>query len=143
MKIQVHELKAIDLVHSATTERRMIIKAIRPHIYKHLSPSGTFTMTISQNGDDLGSKDFTSASIEGDGPATATNYFHGPVALIFDSPIVVNRGAFEITLSSSGYTFSEAAYIGWIAEHENIVNNFTSTGNTLDNPLSVEIWSYQ
>lgn len=142
MILQVEELRGATLEHSASTEKRLSIFGVRPHLFKHLSPVGTFTITISQDGDDLGSKEFTSASIEAATSSTALNYFHGRVAVIFDSPIVVNRGTFEIKLSSSGYSFSEAAYIGWIREHERVVNVFTPTTSTLNNPLAVEVWSY-
>lgn len=139
MKILVEELKTT-LTHTATAVRRMSIQALRPYIYKHLSPSGSFTLSLKQGGSTLGSATFTSADIEAIDGVTALNYFHGAYKVEFTDPVIVNRGEFEIELSHSGYTFAESAYLGWIREHERIINPFTSTGNDAENPLAVEIW---
>ena len=88
----------------------------------------------------MGSGSFTSAQIESETTSTAINYFHGAYKVEFSTPIIVNRGSFEIELSHSGYTFSESAYVGWIREHERVVNLFTSPDYTIKNPLAVEIW---
>lgn len=142
MKINVNELTSeISQVFSIT--RRHSLHTIGPYLYKHLSPSGTFTFSIIQNATTLGSKSFTSADIETIDGVTASNYFHGAYRLTFANPIILNPGQVTVKLTSSGYTFSESAYIGWIREHERTVNAFTDTGNDWQNPLAVEFWTYQ
>jgi len=141
LKIQVEELKTAELIHDASTEERIILESIGAFIYKHKSPAGTITIQVIQASVVIGSVTFTSAQMESDITAvTATNVFHGPYRLTFAAPLVLNRGTFQIKMISSGYTFSESAYFGWIREHERVVNNFTSTGNTRNNPLAIELW---
>lgn len=142
MKIIVDELKTT-LSQSFSVYKREHLGAIRPFLYKHLSPSGTFTFSIIQNATTLGSKNFTSADIEALDGVTALNYYHGAFRVLFDNPIVLNPGTVEIKLSHSGYTFSESAYLGWIREHERTVNQFTDTGNDFQNPLAVELWTWK
>lgn len=142
MKIQVEELRG-ELSHHANAWRRICVAAIRPYIYKHLSPSGTFTFSIYQGGEKLGEQSLTSLDIENNSEATSINYFHGPFRILFDSPIIINKGDFEIRLTSSGYTFSDASYLGWIREHDRIVNDFIPTDSTYHNPLAVELWEWR
>ena len=141
-KLIVQELDS-SLTHIASTNYRMVIGAVRPYLYKHLSPSGTFTISIIQNSVTLGSKSLTSTEIESlYTDITNINYAHGPIKFEFDNPIVVNRGAFSIQLSSSGYSFSENAYFGWTRKHEGFVNIFTDPNLITSNPLSVEVWTW-
>ena len=143
MKLIVEEL-VTDLTHSATANRRMTIAAVRPFIYKHRSPSGTFTVSIIQGGNTVGSKTFTSAQMESEiADVTSVNFFHGPYKIEFDSPIVVNRGSFDIKLSHSGYSFSETDYIGWVREHERTVNDFAAVSTNTEHPKAVEVWEYK
>lgn len=141
MKLVVEELKT-ELIHTATCFRRAHIQAIRPFIFKYLSPAGTFTFSIEQNSQVIGSVSFTSADIESNTAATNSNYFHGPYLIDFTNPVIVQPGTFQIKLSAAGYSFSESAYFGWVREHERIINNFTDPINDAENPLAVEFWSW-
>lgn len=142
MNIIMDELKTT-LTHNATAIRPMTIAAIRPYLYKHRSPSGTFTFSITQNSATLISESFDSAEMESlVDDISATNFYHGAYKIEFSSPIRVIRGDFQIVLSHSGYAFSESAYLGWIREHERLVNEFTSPNNYAKHPLAVEVWEY-
>ena len=39
----------------------------------------------------------------------------------------LKKGTYKIELSSSGYTYSNSSFLGWIKSHENIYNDLEST----------------
>jgi hypothetical protein len=139
----IEELKT---THSQVfdAKKRLNIKSIRPNIYKHATPAGTFTFSIIQDSVTLASKSYTATEIETLAGLTPGDYFHGPFNFEFDDSIVVNKGNFTIQLSASGYTFSESAYFGWVKPHEDISVDIDYTiTNGRQNPFGVEIWTYQ
>jgi hypothetical protein len=97
----------------------------------HNTPAGTFTFTVKSGGVALASKSFTSASIKSD-LGTTDDYAHLYKTLEFDTVIPLEKGTYSIVLSSSGYTFSDSSYLGWIKPHENIFNENTGEVNSLN-----------
>lgn len=118
--------------------KRTHLKAIRPYIYMHNAPSGTFTISVKKGSDLLAESSFTSADIKSE-LSTTENYIHLWKTVSFVSAIPINSGNYTIELSSMGYTFSETSYIGWIKEHEDLINNNNQVG---DFPLSIQFWTY-
>jgi hypothetical protein len=127
-----------------TATKRINVAAITPWIYKHLSPAGTFTMEITQGSTTWTSTGVTSADIEANSDATPTNYFHGYYRFDFSGPIVINPGSFTVRLNSSGYTFSESAYIGWVKPHENklVEEGYTLAPGSQSNAFGFIIYKY-
>ena len=120
--------------------RRYSIEGIRPYIYMHNAPAGTFTLSVKDGVTTLASQTFDSAEIKSD-LSTADNYAHVWKRLVFDNPFQLSLGTYTLELSSAGYTFAESAYIGWIREFENVFNETSGTINTLfDNPFSFQIF---
>lgn len=120
--------------------RRYFVTGIRPYIYMHNSPAGTFTLSIKEGATTHASKDFTSAEIKSD-LSTSDGFAHIWKALVFSSPLMLSKGSYSLVLSHAGYTFSETSYLGWIKEFENIFN--TTDGNSTsfnDNPLSFQLF---
>lgn len=118
------------------------VKAIRPNLYLHNSPSGTFTVSLKEGATTLASKSYTMAQIESLAGFTANQYHHGYFTFEFDDYInLKNNKTYRIELSAAAYTFSESAYIGWIRPHENLYNNATSEINAYDNAFGFQLWS--
>jgi hypothetical protein len=107
----------------------------------HNAPAGTFTLTVKNSDDEtLVSQDFDSTEIKSD-LSTSNNYAHVWKRLVFDNPFQLSKGTYTLVLSSSGYTFSESNYIGWIREFENVFNETSGTISELfDNPFSFQIF---
>jgi hypothetical protein len=144
-KLVVEELKTT-LIQEFTWNPvpRAHIAAVRPHLYTHGNPAGTFTLAILSAADVvLASQTFTAADLYfalDTGNAYAQLYF--PV--IFDNRVHLPKGNYKLRLSASGYSFSEASYLGWIRDHEDlkVPLDFTPASD-LHNPLSYEIWVYK
>ena len=103
-------------------------------------PAGTFTVSIKSGSATLESKSFTAAQVISALEST-DGYMWGRVSLEFDQPLKLRKGTYTIELSSSGYTFGESAYLGWIRPHENIWTRltYTPTGD-LNKPLDYRLF---
>ncbi len=121
--------------------RRYTVAGIRPYLYMHNSPSGTFTLSIKEGATTHASKTFTSAEIKSD-LSTSDNFAHIYKALVFANPLHLSEGTYTLELSSSGYTFGESSYLSWVKDFENIYNNTDSlTGISLDDyPLGFQLF---
>jgi hypothetical protein len=133
------------LEQNFTTVEREQVYAIRPNLYLHNDPVGTFILSIKQGSTTLGSTTLTLAEIKTGAGFADNQYHHGVFRFLFSTPVVLQaRTEYTIELSSSGYTFSESSFIGWVKEFENLKNTFTdSISNDYENPFSFEKFSYK
>lgn len=141
----LEELKASTLEQELTVNKRSVLRAIRPNLYFHNDPAGTYTIKIKNGSTELASKSLTMAEIISGASWTTGQYHHGVITFdLSGSEIVLNKGVtYTIELSASGYSFSESSYVGWIKEYENLKNTYTgSTSDAFSLPFSYEIWSY-
>lgn len=138
----VEELRStLSQSFTLSLNQRSHIYAIKPNIYMHNAPSGTFTFTIKSGGDSLGSVSFTSSDIKTD-LSTSNNYAHIRKGLIFSNPIALKNGSYTLELSSSGYTYSSGSFIGWIKDYENIFIDVTGSATTdFDNGQTFYLYS--
>lgn len=133
---------ALTQVINITLQNRIQIAGIRPYIYMHNAPAGTFTFKIKSGANTIASQTFTSAEIKTD-MATANNYVHIWKKLTFSTPIQLKTGAYTLELSSSGYTFSNSSYLAIIREHENISNTINGTPvSDFFNPWAHQLFGY-
>jgi len=139
----VEELKNGPLVqefdHLLATKRQLAY--VRPYLYLHNYPLGTFTLSLLDANDALiASSSFNQADFY-NALDTTDAYAHGFLRL----PITASmpRGKYKLSLSSMGYTFFPASYIGWVREHEDekVKRTFTPASD-LENPLTFELWFY-
>ena len=137
----VEELRTT-LYQEFSLKTKESIKAIRPYLYLHNSPAGTFTLTLKESGATIDSKSYTAAQIEAAAGFTANQYHHAYINFEFDSHLTLKRDTtYRIELSSAGYTFGDAAYVGWIRPHENGYNNSSpSLINYESNPFGYQLW---
>ncbi len=124
----VHDLETTDLEQSFTVEESRTVKSIAIKTYLHNDPSGTFTLSLKLSDDTLvEAKSLTWAEIAAGGGFTANEYHYGYLLFEFDNYInLYDLVDYKLVLSSSGYTFAETSYLGWIEPHENILNDATN-----------------
>lgn len=137
MYLIVNELNTFALYQEMTTPDRVIqVVHLRPHLYKHLAPAGSFYMQIQ---DENGKKIVDSNSLSAN-DISASNYFHGYIR--FDiSATLRPETTYRFALKSTGYTFSESAYIGWCNDwdHDRYARDYTPANESVY-PLDLEIW---
>lgn len=118
---------------------RAILGGIRPYIYIHNAPSGTFTFKVKKGSDVIASKSFSSSDAKTD-MNTTDDYIHMWKALQFDNPTAINKGEYTIEMSASGYSYASGGFIGWVKEYENLIADGTFGTNE---PLAVQLWVYR
>lgn len=126
-----------------TLTKNYEIEAIKLYIfcYNSASISGTFRLSIFDGAAEVGYNEFNVSDIIAQGSYT-TDYFRTWYPVIFDNPIVLQKGYYTFKLSHAGYTYSGASFISWCREHENEKVNITYVPeNDLQNPLSYEIYT--
>lgn len=140
-QLLVEELKTtLSQDFQLTTDRRMTLSGIRLNLYMHNSPTGTFTVTLKTSANTLATQTFTSADLK-TALSTSDNFLHIWKSFEFTNPIQLSKGTHTIQLSSSGYTFAESGYLGWIKPHEDLFNDLTSTiTDDLNNPLGYRLY---
>ena len=145
MRIYVQELKASALSQTIAVTSDILVKTVRLHLYKHNSPSGTFTMQITDNSDNvITSKGLTVSEMQSSGSAALSqNLYRGYISFELSQPVALRAGTFKIKLTSSGYTFAESAYIGWLKDWDDTKPSITdaSTPKPADSPFDFEIYS--
>jgi hypothetical protein len=137
MDLIVHELKT-ELKQEIEVKHQPIqLYAIRPHLYRHLAPSGTIYVELRDEGNNVIE---TSAGL----PISSLpsgNYLHGYIRFYMRT----NLRAFtkyNVVLKASGYSFSESAWIGWCNDYDLRKAEATYGGNTgLGAALDLELWS--
>lgn len=126
-KLVVDELiTTLSQTFTLNNEGRSTIEAIRPYIYMHNAPSGTFTLAVKSGVTTLASNTFTSTTIKSD-LSTSDNYTHSWKTIQFSTPLILDKGEYELELSAAGYTFSNSSYLAWIREHEHLTNTRLGT----------------
>ena len=135
MHLIVHELNSYPLKQKVVApDRNVDIVHVRPHLYKHGSPSGTFAVQIqNSSGRVIATSNYLSYS-----DISSATYFHGYIRFDLDAHIRP-LSTIYIALVSDSYTFSESNYIGWCNAYE--FNRYSS--NTRDSEfaeLDFEIW---
>ena len=143
-KLVVDELfTTLSQTFTLTKNNRFDIAAIRPYIYMHNAPAGTFTLTVKSGVTALFSKTFTSAEIKSD-LSTANNYVHIWKAVTFADPSHLEAGEYELELSSAAYTYSRTSYLGWVREHENLTNELAGSPlSDYENPRAFQLLTRQ
>lgn len=147
----VEELRTVTLTQDYTLAEgsNYNIARVKPFIFSYNGPSGTFTLTIKQNSATVGSATFTAASLKSD-IGTAHDYFFAWANLTPLPPgggasdvISLKPGTVTFELSSSGYTFSDSAWIGWVQEHEFAIPTDYTVSTDTQNPRSVKLLTYE
>jgi len=141
--INVEALKATALIQTFKIKRnRMHLQGIRPLLYLHNDPTGTFTFTLKDGSDVLDSESFNASDIKAGANFNDNEYHYGFFKLDFNAILNHDR-LYTLELDSSGYTFSGSEYLGWIKEFENITNSFSdSIFSFHQKPFGYQLWGY-
>lgn len=117
------------------------LATIRPHLYLHNNPTGTFYLNIYNLSGLFKSFSFTSNDIKS-AAGLSEAYFHAYYA-ITTTPFILPRGSYTIKLESSGYTFSESSFVGWCKAVKATGNVSGEPENYTENPFSFSLIEYQ
>lgn len=119
------------------------IEAIKIFLFCYNASSivGTFKFSIFDGATEIAAKTFDITDIVSQGSFTS-DYFYSWYPVVFDNPIVLQKGAFTFKLSSVGYTYESDIFLAWCREHENekVPITYVPEGD-LQNPLSFEIYA--
>lgn len=140
MDLVVEEFKTKVLKQEMEASSNQLIEAVRPHLYVHNTPSGSFTVTL-ENSD---SQVFATSNTIAISTVSATNFFHGYIKFDFDAAVHVDDNFFVAITMSGGYTFAEANYVGWCKDFDlrKYTPDFTPNVG-FSSALDLEIWGKQ
>lgn len=140
MKLVVHELVNTLYQEITVGAKSIRLHAVRPHLYRHLSPAGSVAVQIwDTNGRIVAASDAVSIASIGSG-----NYWHGCHRFLVTAQLKENTVYRVALVASGGYSFAEAAYAGWCNEYDmpkGTASYSPSTG--LSAPLDLELWEYR
>ncbi len=148
MRLYVEELKATTLVQVFTRETDALVDRVRLHLCKYLSPAGTFTVSLTDESNNvIGTSSQTLAAMQAAGDtALSANYYHGQVTFQFSRAYTLRKNqVYKLKLSSSGYTYSDTDFIGWVKADTDRAIELTddSTPLLVDSPYDFEIYALQ
>jgi len=140
------QLAVSELVNTLTQEftytkqSRCIVDSIRPYLYIHNNPSGTFYFDIIQSGTTIATSSFTSSTLYS-ALSTTDLYAHLFYKLTFDKDFILNKGTYTIKMRHTGYSYLDSSFIGWVHMHDDPINDYTYNA-VVDNqlPLTFEIY---
>lgn len=124
------------------TTRNTVVRlgAIRPHILKYGSPSGSLFMRI-QNSSGVTLADsevVTIASI------SAVAYWHGYLRFNCNYILAASTDYFIQLCSLGGYSYADAAYIAWCSAYNDPhYDRSYSPSSGFNSPLAMELWEYK
>ena len=136
MKLLVTELVGT-ISQTVVPSKNDNVQAIRVGLYKHNNPAGSFKVEIQNTeGKLVASSNYLSvADISSDA------FYHGFIKFDISAHLKKDQ-EYKIVLTSTGYTFSESAYIGWCNSFD--LSSYSPSyevKNNIYSPLRLEIWS--
>jgi hypothetical protein len=138
MILQVHELVS-ELKQKITTTETIQLYAVRVHLYKHLAPAGSLYLELKNANDAL----ITTSNVITISSISVANYFHGYVRFLISYPMQSDT-SYYFSLKSTGYTYSDSAFIGWCNDFDlKRVESSYSPSSGIMAPLGLEIWGYE
>lgn len=130
MKLMVNELKT-ELIQKLSGDEFTIVEAVRLHLYKHGAPGGSLFVEIRDEQSQLIATSETILI----GSISEMTFFHGQVRF-YVSAYLRPESVYQLVLKSSGYSFSEGAYVGWCLDFD--FNTYQKNSN---HAHDYEIWS--
>lgn len=139
MRLQVHEIDGL-LYQTFKPTKNYNVEAIRPHIYKHGSPTGSLKLQILDSQNEIVAES-TEVPISSISDAT---YFHGYVRFYINVHLKNDVEYRLVVMGTGGYSFSESAYCGACNDFDlqTLDRNYTAISNG-DSSLDFQIWSRQ
>jgi hypothetical protein len=117
------------------------LAGIRPSLYFHNLPAGTFYLRIYQDGVSIKEYTFTSASARA-AIGTPHNYFWVDLAL--SGRCRLSSGEYIIKLESTGYTSSYSSAVMWLKDWTSLRSDCIDTVvNFTEHPFSFNLIEYR
>lgn len=114
MKLIVNELQTSLFQQITTGTRAIQLYAIRPHLYRHGSPSGSLTVQVQDSGGKLiAASETLACTAVGSG-----TYWHGDQRFLIGAELAASTIYRVALVASGGYSFSESAYVGWCLDYD-------------------------
>lgn len=137
---QLYESAELEQNFTFNLNKRVRLAAFYPYIYMHNAPVGDFYIGIQKNdGAFYYEKHFTSADIKAL-MNTEFNSAHVFMPVIPETPILLEKGEYQIFLYAENYVYKRSAFLGWIKQHENLNNEMDySPSNDAENPLAFRL----
>ena len=130
-----------------TVASRQIVPTIQLNLIFINGPAGTFTLTVKEGSNTVGSTSETYSSLETKHSLSADPTHHGFFNFDFATEIVLNEETtYTLELSTTGYTedLGTPNYFGWVIPHIDLLPSFSITTTSDDQkPYGFRIWSYQ
>lgn len=112
MKLVVYELTESGITQELTVARNTIVESVRPHIYRHNFATGSLKIQIIDSEDDVIAESESVDIADILGP-DEEDFFHGYVRFDINAGLKKDETYKFKLVGEGGYTFDEAAYIGW------------------------------
>jgi hypothetical protein len=121
-----------ELAQGIELEKSYTLAGIRPRLYFHNIPAGTFYFRFYKDSVMIATYSFTSVSAQTSASITSPYFW---VDLSIKGGLPLSGGPYTIKLESDGYTYSPSSWIGW-------VKDFNYNGNLLGNPQDFSEYPY-
>jgi hypothetical protein len=141
MKMLVQELSNTALDQAVTVDRNIIVKAIRPHLYRHNFPTGSLKIQILDSGASVIAESEVIAISDIKLTATPVAFLHGYVRFYINAYLKKGEQYTIRLIGQDGYTFNESAYCGWVNGFDLAKYPLTSVPASHYNyPFDFEVW---
>ena len=140
MQLIMHEVVTTVAQKITIGANNLNIYAIRPHIYKALSPGGNVYLEIrDENFKLVAASDAVAVSA-----ISLSNYFHGYVKFLCEASLTANTDYYVYMKTNGGYTFSNTNFIAWCNAFDlsKVDADYTPVTG-LNAPLDLELWGYK
>ena len=124
---------------------RCHIAAMIPYLLVFNAPAGVFTFELynEDQSETVYTKDFTSADIL-EALNTANVYAHVFYPIIPENPVQIEKGLYTMKLTATGYIKTEASFLGWIQQFEDVQNEMEYVPfDDSQNPLATRYKQYK
>jgi len=139
-KLIVEELITV-LEQEITLQKAIQIVTIRPWLYSHNNPAGTFSFNIYNTSGLVRSFSFTNNDLKTQSNLTEA-YFHTYFSIQMAS-FSLPRGVYTIKLEHFGYTYDANSFLGWCKDVNPIGKVYGEPENYTANPFSFTIIEYK
>lgn len=144
MKLLVDELgkSSASLVQQITIgDKNLDVTAIRPYLYFHNQASGSIALEIEDaNGKKIATSESLSIATIKAG-ISSLGFDHGLLRFYVNASLRKNTTYGIRLVSSGGYSFADAAYVGWCRDYDlRIVGAAWSPSTGANSALLMELW---
>jgi hypothetical protein len=136
----VEELETV-LEQEIKVSQPIYVATIRPWLYCHNNPVGTFYFNIYGESGLVKSFSFSSNDIKA-ACSLSEAYFHARYAISM-TPFLLPRGIYTVKFEHSGYSYDANSFIGWCKDLIHFGRKYGNQDDYTGNPYSFTIIQYK